>query len=125
VKNSAKRLTMPTIIRAESQTNGAVLRLAADYIRYGWCQGAHARDAQGRVCNRYESEAVAWSLVGAVQRAAIERRSEVGALYSALQEQAGEHNLHAWNDARNRTQAEVLEVLHKAATREEEREGRE
>lgn len=50
-------------------TGAVILRRAADRLKvYGWTQGAHARDTEGRVCRITAPEAAYWSAYGAIMR---------------------------------------------------------
>lgn len=50
----------------------AILLLAAELVEKGWCQGDNAVNLVGKPCDADDSEAVAWSAMGAIDRAAIE-----------------------------------------------------
>lgn len=76
---------------------------AADYIdEHGWCQG-DSGDASGRVC-----------LVGALEMTINDRRRLKSAA-DALRHSIGCSRLSRWNDAPERTQAEVVAALRAAA----------
>lgn len=79
----------------------------SDYIRKGWCQETFARDAKGNSVDPRSSEACCWCIAGAIKVAypmtwpvVLER------LTDSLQRIAS-----LWNDAPERTQAEVIAAL--------------
>lgn len=96
---------------------------ATRLIALGWVQGVDAIDAAGSPVEPWDDTAVAWSLLGALV-AALERRtpsgqpppvSELAAACSALVDYVNHDILSTWNDARERTQGQVLAALHAAA----------
>lgn len=53
----------------DEPAGSVILRRAADRLKvYGWAQGAHARDTEGRVCRITAPEAAYWSAYGAIMR---------------------------------------------------------
>jgi hypothetical protein len=80
-----------------------------------WCQGAEARDLQGRPAHPAAMGARAWSVSGAVYRATgfdgtPERRTLYQRALTRLAEVVGTPLL-AWNDAPDRRVSEVLAAL--------------
>src|SRR5437868_3222280 len=97
---------------------------ARDLVRRGWCQHADARAADGTEVEPWETNAVAWSLLGSLV-AALEDATDRGPdlpleqLAAALHELANfvdDDSLAGWNDDEWRTQAEVAAALDAAAT---------
>jgi len=109
----------------------------SEYIRRGWCQGAHAVSINGRRCDIDAPKARRFDIVGAMFKAG---ELPPGA-WAALMEHVGDHrreevertvtnsverarlqrkafemasDLARWNDQPNRTQSEVLDVLRRA-----------
>ncbi|HKR19992.1 MAG TPA: hypothetical protein VJS41_07600 [Stellaceae bacterium] len=87
-------------------------------VAAGWCQGAMAKDAQGRATEASSPEAVAFDLVGAIERAVLnllggDRDTLIQNYYKGFYALAwGLHThskLSAWNDDTARRHAEVLE----------------
>jgi hypothetical protein len=106
----------------------ALIVAARELLLVGWCQGAFARDARGEAVNATAPEAAAWSVVGALYRAATEAmpRGPIRVQFDALDgvldalccalPPEERHQLHRiavarWSDAPGRTVGEVLELL--------------
>lgn len=84
------------------------LREAKALIERGWCRGDYAKDANG--CSVYEDNpsAICWCASGAINAKAgyVERR--------VFSQAIGTTCIPGWNDAPERTQAEVLAAFDKA-----------
>lgn len=83
-------------------------------ISYGHCKGAPARNRQGEAVSDAEPEAVYFCLVGAVRRAIRDTHNGIGidpimAIFHRLHVDYG--SLATWNDAPERTQADVVQLL--------------
>jgi hypothetical protein len=78
-------------------------------IERGWCQIDQARDALGRDCDPHDPKAVCWCVYGAFN--AVDAPNEA---LKPLQLATGEILLANWNDAPERTQAEVLAAFDRA-----------
>ena len=92
---------------------------AGELIAHGWTQGADARDASGTAVDAWAPSAVSWSLLGALV-AVLEHQAattgelpleELAAALYALADVLDTDSLAAWNDGRDRDQAEVLGVV--------------
>lgn len=83
-----------------------------------WCQGAHARDEGGQTVLAKDPAACVWCIDGALW--AVTRFTQTSARASAsilLGEQIGAYSansIHKWNDAPERTHAEVLAAFDRA-----------
>ena len=83
-----------------------------------WTQRANARDANGRDISSYHPDAVCWCLFGAVNKCygiTPERQNvEVKLIHSLqvapTQERRGYGSYIVWNDAKERTHQEVLDL---------------
>lgn len=98
----------------------AVLRAARELVARGWNQGSYAVDAEGRRTAWGGDDAVAWCAVGATHRSA-GRSGPILPAITALRAAVGlppDVTLPEWNDAPERTQAEVLAALDRAANPE-------
>lgn len=95
----------------------AIFERAADLCERGWTQGALARDASGNECPPGSKDAVCWCLEGAIEAAA--GRADRWVAFDAFIEHGyygyTEDAPHDWNDAEERTQAEVVASLRAAA----------
>lgn len=111
------------------------LRAAIDVLeRYGWCQGAVARDAAGNSVNvlspdrRLNPAAVAYSAYGAIMRAGMEARTppaEPPLMWDMLRHQAEVrgvrgswehgHPIHMINDQPGQTKQWIIDYLAAAA----------
>jgi hypothetical protein len=100
-----------------------LLEQAHALVEHAWCQGADARDRDGRPVDPWAPEAACWSLLGAIVAVLESEASRIGeipldqlaaALY-ALSELIDTDSLVAWNDHPGRSQREVAEVLACAA----------
>lgn len=94
-------------------TPAEILRRARDRIATPerWTQGAYRRDANGKKCN--PDEAVCWCSVGAITSICNIRKREDWAPVDFLGEVVGDR-IGVWNDAPNRTHAEVLDAFDRA-----------
>jgi hypothetical protein len=104
---------------------GAVLLAASAFLAArGWCRGCGARDAQGSPVAYDAETAVAWCAMGAIYRVAV--RSSVGDdAVRVVDRHLGAtsttvlraiERVEDWNDAPDRTAAEVVAVLAAAGT---------
>ena len=99
--------------------NGSkLLHDAGELVEKGWCQGTEARDASGRATDVRGSDAISWSLLGALQATTVSDPStqvqDVGDAVAALAELIMDPSLASWNDAESRTKLEVVTVLRNA-----------
>jgi hypothetical protein len=99
--------------------NGAeLLHEAGKRVQVGWCQGAEARGAGGGVVDVESKEAVSWSLLGALQAAALVDRQtqirDIGAAVAAIAELITDPSLAHWNDEPVRTHGDVTTLLAEA-----------
>jgi hypothetical protein len=100
-----------------------ILKRAALLVKRGWCQGAYARDAVGKDISSASNLAVRWCAVGAIRRAAVYEPQEIAKAVQSLAELLGlgctsepeEMEIVCWNDAPERTAAEVARTLRYAA----------
>lgn len=92
-------------------------------VSWGWCQGSDARDSHGASVQPWDGRAASWSLLGALV-AVLEREAaasgevplqELAAALYPLADLVDTDSLAAWNDDPRRSQAEVLDVLDRAA----------
>lgn len=88
------------------------LRAARAKLERGWTQVAQARDARGEPVERGAPEAVAWCLLGAIHP----KHECVGDTCRVLTSVLGvdRSRFVSWNDAKGRTQAEVLDAIDRA-----------
>src|SRR5581483_5089205 len=105
---------------------GELLAHARGLICFAWTQYAEARDADGQPVDPWEGDAMSWSLLGALvagyqrlllaegERAALEELVRVSVLLSEIIDC---ESLPGWNDAAERTQADVLAALDATARR--------
>jgi len=104
-----------------------ILRRAHDLVAFGWCQRADARDAGYRPVQPWSSQACSWSLLGALVAAldapgeaipeSPELIAELRLALVAVSETLTAWSLEDWNDATERTQAEVIDTLAAAQRR--------
>jgi hypothetical protein len=97
---------------------------ARSLVEGGWCQGAQARDREGREVPAWSSEAHTWSVLGALLAswhrhedllgsgdqvvAHLADAEALGEATQALGEIVRTASLEAWNDDPARTQADVI-----------------
>lgn len=113
-----------------SAATAVVLDRAAALCERGWTQGTAARYDDGSPAECYrDNDAVCWCAIGAISRASYETEGEARVLYNAselaliewsVSAVSGYNSITAWNDAPERTQAEVVAALREAARRERE-----
>ena len=95
---------------------------ARKLIQQGWTQHTDARDADGRPIQPWSSQAVAWSLLGALvaaleaetgenERLAVDRLASACIALAAVIEH---DSLDSWNDDATRTPDDVLDTLERA-----------
>lgn len=90
------------------------LREARALVERGWTQEAYARNASGDdledVDGEFDdTEPVCWCMAGAMMKAGLEDEADKFVL-----DAIGERYIPEWNDAPERTQAEVLAAFDKA-----------
>jgi hypothetical protein len=97
-------------------TADEILRRGRDRILDGWCQGADARDEQGREVPPWSADARAWSILGAVAgaEAVAVPVVQLGRAVVALGQAAETQSLGRWNDVVERTQEEVVALFDRA-----------
>jgi hypothetical protein len=95
-----------------------LLHEAGALVTAGWCQGASARDADGVETDVLGTDAVSWSLLGALQAAtfrdASTRISDLGLAVAAIAELIEDPCLAHWNDDSLRTHLDVIALLDRA-----------
>jgi hypothetical protein len=92
-----------------------LLHDAGVLVERGWCQGTEARDANGNATDVVASDAVSWSLLGALQASTVTDPTteiqDIGDAVAALAEVIIDPSLANWNDSETRTKLDVLRVL--------------
>jgi len=89
----------------------AKLDEARALVERGWTQDNFAQDASGQLVVSNSPEAVCFCAAGAVGRVQAPWWESLAALEKAV----GTNNIVVWNDAPERTQAEVVEAFKRAA----------
>lgn len=85
-----------------------------DLIRKGWTQGAFARDRNGEGVYSRDKKAVCWCLSGAIIAGfdyEYQRWKYSSSIRKKIKELYGRDDILSWNDDRNRTKKQVLEVM--------------
>lgn len=107
--------------RADDEVAREILLQTRERLLAGWCQGADARDRSGDAVDPWSDEARSWSLLGALVAVtdplAPLGNTRLGPLrraLAALAEFVVEPSLADWNDAEDRTQSNLIEVLDEA-----------
>lgn len=100
----------------EAKTAADVLKAARDLLAKdgGWTQGQYARDIEGFMVPETSPLAVCFCADGALFRARSAEDADFEALTraeDALLKAAGVQNIVHWNDAPERTQAEVVALF--------------
>jgi hypothetical protein len=85
---------------------------ALELIKQGWTQGHTAIDILGDWVNPMSPDAVKWCSVGAIERAYTV--GTAGLAREKLEKVIGTAHLAKWNDAPERTHAEVIAAFEKA-----------
>ena len=93
-------------------TNDRKNWLPSDYVRHGWCQRTVARNAEGDAVQEYHISACSWCAIGAGVMGIhkLQQRQDFFIAISLIIDVF----LYVWNDAPERTQAEVVAVLEQA-----------
>lgn len=113
---------------AAERTAAAMVSEAHRLVAAGWCQGASARDDAGLEVPSWSDEARSWSLLGALlsswHRHDSQENGDVGAHLAdaealgrateVLGDVVGTASLKGWNDAADRTHAEVVDAFEQA-----------
>lgn len=99
--------------------NGSeLLHEAGALVNAGWCQGTEARTAHGSAVDVCDATAASWSLLGALQAAALRdestRMEDIEVAVAAIAELIADPSLAHWNDVPARTQHRVTELLEQA-----------
>lgn len=80
-----------------------------------WMQGAYAKDFEGEECSPSDSAAVCWCIAG---KLLMHSPSSVGGLWNSFTNMAflrNSNELVGWNDAPDRTVADVIALCEKVA----------
>lgn len=96
-------------------TTAEVFTEAARLVREGWCQGAYARDKDGRGVRLGDEKACEWCVVGALYRATDDGARGWAAEREASSALGLRGSVVSWNDDPARTQAEVAALLDRLA----------
>ena len=101
------------------KTAKEVLLTAADIVEKGWTQGVFATNAFGKGVPVESPEACSFCVLGALDKAAETGIGEMAwrEAEKALFRTVRSPSLPAWNDAPERTQAEVVAALREAASK--------
>jgi hypothetical protein len=92
-----------------------IIAEARQRVLAGWCQGAVARDANGRTVPFSSPEARRWSTLGALLASRDgQPPSDLVDAVSSLHRSTGESALEVWNDRTGRTQKEVVAAFDRA-----------
>lgn len=94
-------------------TTVEVLKAARAKIEQGWCQGDAAQNSDGELCGSQDLNASCWCCVGAIGAVTAYNEQATPAL-KAIRDAIGTPGIAKWNDAKGRTQAEVLAAFDKA-----------
>lgn len=106
---------------SDAETTRRVLLRAAEILEPegAWCQQYYAKDAHGNDCMGWDHQAVCWCGVGAIEKAHDELRGQADVMEAAILAVGRVVGLSSWasdwNDAPERTQAEVVQALKQAA----------
>jgi hypothetical protein len=82
-----------------------------------WTKGTYARDGNGGKVPDYSEEAKCWCVSGAIWKCyrkpyeKVRVQLDVGEMHRRLLKRIGEVEIPLWNDAPERTHAEVIAVL--------------
>lgn len=103
-----------------------ILKAARAKVAQGWTQGESARDAYGKPRAATAQDAVCWCVIGAIDSVVwpnFQPRSEpIAVIRKAIGLESPWMpitSLADWNDAKTRTQAEILAAFDKAIVAEE------
>jgi hypothetical protein len=99
------------------KTAKEVFQDAAALVEDGWTQGHMARDADGDMADALGDRATCWCALGALYRAVGDDGDLFRNVSVTLARQIGTA-VPIWNDAPDRTQAEVIAALRRAAQEE-------
>lgn len=92
----------------------------SEIIKQGWCQYYFAKDDEGRLSNPTDNEATCFCIMGAVRKTFDDDHSLVFSFLEEVQEtifgnKKSKHDrlcsVADWQDAKGRTQQEVVDVL--------------
>ena len=92
-------------------TPQAIRQAAADLVRRGWCQGQFAMDRRGRFVTLGCDSATRHCMAAAIFLSAHRMPQLATAIAAAISAELGIDNLVDWQDAPERTQAEVIAAL--------------
>lgn len=112
----------------EERSTVEVLKAARDRISdpERWCQETEAQDAIGRNVEPTNAAAVRWCFAGAVYAEGVDATTAphigVSQIGRILNEAIGVEGAGPWNDAPDRSHADVLEAFDRAIQLAEERE---
>lgn len=104
-------------VPSAAETTRRVFALAAALLSEpgSWIQHEVARDGDGDVTSPFAAEAKCFCLIGAVERAKRDLKTDAPVLYHLRQLVPPNTLLSKWNDAPHRRREEVVDLLMKAA----------
>jgi hypothetical protein len=89
--------------------------VARERVVAGWCQGAVARDGDGRAVDPRSLDARRWSMLGALLAGWNGGPvADLGRAVNSLRASTGQSPLEVWNDRPERTQQEVVAAFERA-----------
>ena len=90
-----------------------------EFLKKGWTQGWFAKTASGRDCGAESSDASCWCLSGALQRAFQDESSSEAEdrAASSLRWTIRRKSIADWNDAKRRTQTQVVGAVTRTIAR--------
>lgn len=101
--------------------SSSILTSAQGLIKRGWCQGAFARNSSGIDVDPGSSEAVSWSILGAIEaaRRLLTLNGARGVWYpefivTSVSSAAGVIEVEQWNDELLTTKEKVLKAFEKS-----------
>lgn len=105
-----------------TKTVSEILFAAAELIEPegAWTQGTVARNALGEDVEGDAPDAVCFCLIGAIGKATDHHYDAAKPVYELLETLVGDGWIDLWNDAPERTQAEVVAKLREAAEKARE-----
>jgi len=83
----------------------------SDYCALGWTQMASARRYSGEITAVNSEHACCWCAVGAIVAANYQDDLAISEAFEAVRAEIGGGDITDWNDAPERTQADVVETL--------------
>ena len=101
--------------------NVEILEGAVEIVKQGWVQGNLAEDSDGNCVSPDDDKACSWCLIGSLIKAGnVVNLEDLIEVVHAIRAEIRMLSLIEWNDAHDRTQQDVVEMIERTKKRVKE-----